>query len=212
MEIKQLRLFDLCSRKTLEIIMESYIRISNINDFIFCPISIYFHNLYDNLEKNTYQNTSQAEGTFVHKTIDSQKYSNRKDILEAKEVFSEELNLFGKIDIYNKQTGELIERKKEIKTIYDGYIFQLYAQYFCLIEMGYQVKKLSLYSYKDNKKYKVELPNEDLKMSNEFRLTLKKMNEFNLNDFIQNNSSKCANCIYFNSCDRGINYDECERL
>jgi len=32
-----------------------------------------------------------------------------------------------------------------VQRIYDGYIFQLYAQFFCLQDMGYTVKKLSVY-------------------------------------------------------------------
>ena len=31
--------------------MDDIIKISNINDFIFCPASIYFHNLYGNENK-----------------------------------------------------------------------------------------------------------------------------------------------------------------
>lgn len=39
--------------------------------------------------------------------------------------------------------------------------YQLYAQYFCLTEMGYEVEKLKLYSLDDNKVYEIPLPNED---------------------------------------------------
>lgn len=35
--------------------MEDLIKITQINDFIFCPISIYFHSLYGDREKTTYQ-------------------------------------------------------------------------------------------------------------------------------------------------------------
>ena len=38
--------------------------------------------------------------------------------------------------------------------------YQLYAQYFCLREMGYEVEKLKLYSLDDNKVYEIPLPNE----------------------------------------------------
>ena len=38
--------------------------------------------------------------------------------------------------------------------------YQLYAQYFCLTEMGYEVEKLKLYSLDDNKVYEIPLPNE----------------------------------------------------
>ena len=41
-------------------------------------------------------------------------------------------------------------------SIYDGYVFQLYGQYFSLIEMGYQVKKIRFHSMDDNKISKIE--------------------------------------------------------
>lgn len=46
---------------------ENPIAISNLNDFIFCPVSIYFHLLDYETEKLTYQNGSQINGT-VDKT------------------------------------------------------------------------------------------------------------------------------------------------
>ena len=43
--------------------MDDIIKISNINDFIFCPVSIYFHNLYGNQEKLMFQSKYQLNGT-----------------------------------------------------------------------------------------------------------------------------------------------------
>ena len=60
--------------------------------------------------------------------------------------------------IYLMLTKTLIERKKKITTIYDGYVFQLYAQYYCLIEMGYLVEKIQFYSFDSNKTYPIKLP------------------------------------------------------
>jgi hypothetical protein len=51
--------------------MEEFILISYLNDFIFCPISIYFHKLYGTLDKTMYQSTYQISGTNVHKSIDT---------------------------------------------------------------------------------------------------------------------------------------------
>ena len=62
--------------------MDQYIRISSLNDFIFCPYSIYFHNLYENYEKQLYQDTPQINGTLNHSLIDSGNYSTSKDILQ----------------------------------------------------------------------------------------------------------------------------------
>jgi CRISPR-associated protein Cas4 len=62
--------------------MENYIKLSTLNDFIFCPKSIYYHNLYDNYNKNLYQEEAQKSGTIAHESIDNQTYSTRKDILQ----------------------------------------------------------------------------------------------------------------------------------
>ena len=49
--------------------MEETILISYLNDFIFCPISIYFHKLYGGLKKELYQTTYQTEGTNAQKNL-----------------------------------------------------------------------------------------------------------------------------------------------
>ena len=117
---------------------ENPIAISNLNDFIFCPVSIYFHLLDYETEKLTYQNGSQINGTAAHESVDSGRYSDLKTVLQAIPVYSEKYGLFGKIDIFDVNSGVLTERKKKIANIYDGYVFQLYAQYFSLCEMEFE--------------------------------------------------------------------------
>ena len=77
--------------------------------------------------------------------------------MQSLDVYCEKYRLLGKIDIYDGKKKILRERKRQIKQVYDGYIFQLYGQYFSLIEMGYEVDKMELYSMIDNKKYPIEL-------------------------------------------------------
>jgi len=48
--------------------MESYIPISFLNDFIFCPRSIYYHQMYNDTEQLTYQSKVQIEGKQAHTT------------------------------------------------------------------------------------------------------------------------------------------------
>ncbi|MDO5133938.1 MAG: type V CRISPR-associated protein Cas4 [Eubacteriales bacterium] len=155
--------------------MEEPIIISNLNDFIFCPASIYFHNLYGNQSTISYQNKDQINGKKAHENIDTGVYSTRRSIISGIGVYSEEYGLIGKIDIYNGNNEHLIERKRTIKTIYDGYVFQLYAQYLCMTEMGYKIKKISLYSMTDNRMYPILLPEEDPEMFDKFK-TLKNSN------------------------------------
>lgn len=184
--------------------MDDCIIISNLNDFIFCPASIYFHNLYGSQDVLTYQNASQINGTSAHEAVDKGTYSGRKNILTALEVYSEKYNLVGKIDIYDADTRTLTERKRQIKTIYDGYIFQIYAQYFALSEMGYEIRKLRFYSMIDNKVYPVKLPAEDAEMLRKFEKTVNDIKNFDMENFKQDNIEKCKKCIYEPSCDRGL--------
>lgn len=55
---------------------ENPISISNLNDFIFCPASIYFHLLDYDTDKLTYQDSYQLNGTAAHKAVDSCAYSD----------------------------------------------------------------------------------------------------------------------------------------
>ena len=185
--------------------METYIKITYLNDFIFCPISIYFHQLYDNVKQELYYDTIQFEGKASHSSIDSKTYSDKKDILQGINVYCEKYELCGKIDIFDKSLKLLTERKKNIKKIYDGYIFQLYAQYFCLIEMGYDVQNIRLYSMDDNKRYEIKLPHEDIEMSTKFENLLHEIKNFDFEKYLPDNILKCKNCIYSNSCYMSLN-------
>lgn len=180
--------------------MNDYILITHLNDFIFCPYSIYIKNLFGNNISIAFSGVKQIDGKSIHISIDNKKYSSSLQILQSLEVYSNQYKLYGKIDILNLTTKTLIERKKKIVKIYDGYIFQLYAQYYCLIEMGYLIDNLQIYSYDDNKTYVVKLPEDDLSMKAKFFDVIKSMNEFSPETFIQKNILKCQNCIYAPLC------------
>lgn len=179
--------------------MEPYIQISKINDFIFCPKSIYFHGLYENFSEKTYHQSPQVKGKIKHESVDYQKYSTAKRYLQGLEVYSEKYNLAGKIDIYDKDAKALIERKNKITKIYDGYRYQLYAQYFCMVEMGYEVESLFFYSMSDNKKYEIDLPRGEELIK--FESVLEAIRNFDMlkNNFKQN-PAKCEKCIYAELC------------
>ena len=127
--------------------MEDNISISTLNDFIFCPYSIYLHNVYMETDEGLYHATPQTRG----KIIDSKKASNRADDLQSLSVMSEEYGLMGKIDIYKGKEQKLIERKYQLKNIYQGQIYQLWGQYLCMKEMGYDVKAIAFYEISTNR-------------------------------------------------------------
>lgn len=184
--------------------MEEAISITSLNDFIFCPASIYFHMIDGDTERTLYQSEYQLNGTSAHRTIDNKEYSDKRNVLQGVSVYSEKYNLIGKIDVFDIDSCRLTERKKQIKTIYDGYIFQLYGQYFALREMGYIVNELRLYSLIDNKVYKINKPEDDKEMLNKFEKVIDNVNNFRFESFIQENKSKCLNCIYEPLCSFSI--------
>ncbi|MDR3048117.1 MAG: type V CRISPR-associated protein Cas4 [Bacteroidales bacterium] len=180
--------------------MEDYITISSLNDFIFCPYSIYLHNVYMGGKEDLYHATPQTQGKAAHATIDEKKYSSKKDEITSLLVFCDELGIAGKIDIYKGKEKLLIERKYKLETIYRGQIYQLWAEYFCMTEMGYEVEKLAFYAISTNKMFPVEIPTEEDKK--ELADFILKFNQFNPEDAILINENKCNHCIYCNLCDK----------
>ncbi len=176
------------------------ISISNLNDFVFCPVSIYFHSVESDTEKLTYQDSFQINGTAAHEKSDTGAYSSKKDMLQGISVYCERYNLIGKIDTFDAENGILTERKKKIKQIFDGYVFQLYAQYFALCEMGYEVSEIRLYSMDDNKTYKIEKPEEAPEMLGKFEKLMSDLESFEFESFVQTNPLKCNMCIYEPLC------------
>jgi len=184
--------------------MEAYLPIAYLNDFIFCPRSIYFHQLYGRVSQRLYHTTDQIKGKAAHKTIDTQTYTTSRSVLQGMDVYNERYNICGKIDTYDLEKCLLTERKKKIKVIYDGYIYQIYAQYHCLKEMGYEVKSLRFYSMDDNKIYPVKKPEDDMDRQRAFEEVITQMNGFDLDAPFTANYKKCSRYVYHNLCDASL--------
>jgi len=180
--------------------MDDYIAISTLNDFVFCPYSIYLHNVYMAADEDLFHATPQVQGKASHQTIDEKNYSAKRDEIVGLSVFSNELGILGKIDIYRGNEKSLTERKHLLNTIYKGQIYQLWAQYFCMIEMGYPVEKLLFYSISTNKSYPVDIPSE--KDKKEFTEFITELKTFDPESQIPTNENKCRHCIYCNLCDK----------
>lgn len=149
-----------------------------------------------------YQRREQIAGTIAHEAIDEKRYSTRRKVLQGMDVYSDSYGLCGKIDVFHVDEGKLVERKREIKVIYDGYVFQVYAQYYALCDMGYEVKKISLYDMIHNKGHSIPLPHEDEAMDKKFKSLIHEIRRFDLNDKdFKANKNKCENCIYSTLCD-----------
>ena len=153
------------------------------------------------------QCSDQINGSNAHEAIDNNTYSTSADIITGMDVYCEEFDLIGKIDIYDREKKLLRERKKHIAQIYDGYVYQLYAQCLAMREMGYEVTHLQLYSMDDNKTYEVSLPEKDENRFRQMQLLIHDMRNLDLACYRQLNGAKCRRCIYEPACDRSAKED-----
>ena len=171
-----------------------------LNDFIFCPYSIYLHNVYVNADEGLYHAKPQTQGRLFHKSIDEKVASHNKGELFSLPVLSEKYGLMGKIDVYKTKDKLLIERKYQLKHIFQGQVYQLWAQYLCLLEMGYGVEHIAFYEISSNRLIPVSLPTErDIAELSSF---IKRFRKFNPVNHINTNPNKCKHCIYCNLCDK----------
>lgn len=53
--------------------MNVNIALSTLNDFIFCPYSIYLHNVYMETDEDIFKTIVQLSGTNAHKATNSKK-------------------------------------------------------------------------------------------------------------------------------------------
>ena len=187
--------------------MEDYILISTLNDYIFCPYSIYLHNVYMETDEGLYHATPQTRGKIAHETIDKKKASNRVEDLQALPIISEKYGMMGKIDIYKGKEQKLIERKYNLKRIYQGQIYQLWAQYLCMEEMGYPIQQLAFYEISTNKMHPIGVPTDE--QQKEFERFLNGYRSYDPATTPLNvNANKCMHCIYCNICDK----TDCENV
>lgn len=183
--------------------MEDYIEISTLNDFIFCPYSIYLHNVYYCASEDIYQASPQLKGKLAHTSVDNCSSARLAGDLSGLPVFSYQYRLMGKIDVYKAHDSLLIERKQKLPKIYQGQIYQLWAQLLCMIEMGYKVRGIGFYDISTRKIIPVNMPDEDdLIVFENFLERYRQYNPYSDNSFVS--EAKCAHCIYCNLCDKTI--------
>jgi len=183
--------------------METFLPITYLNDFVFCPYSIYLHQVFDNNSEDLYSAKPQLQGKIAHKDIDEfdeDTEPTKETTLKGIYVISMKLGIYGKIDTYYTKEKKLVESKYQITTIYRGYYYQLWSQYFALIEMGYPIHALYFYSIRDEKYFDVPIPSE--KEYKELRTHIRHIAWFDFDTFTQTNLKKCMHCIYASLCDK----------
>lgn len=151
--------------------------------------------MYEEFSEDLFHSEPQAKGKIAHQSIEKKSYSTSKRFLIGKEVYSDKYKIMGKIDIYDKEEKTLIERKTKVKKIYEGYKCQLYAQYFCMREMGYEVRKIIIRSISDNKNYYLPLPSHN--DERKFKELLNSIWNFKPEKLMNHSCLKCQNSIYY---------------
>lgn len=152
-------------------------------------------------DETMYHATPQTQGKAAHESVDKKTADNRTDTILSLPVYSEEFGLMGKIDVYKAKEKKLIERKYQLKQIFQGQIYQLWAQMLCMREMGYAVEQLAFYETSTNKTIPVDMPTDsDLQQFRDFILRFRSFDPA-LTPFAVNNN-KCIHCIYCNLCDK----------
>lgn len=183
--------------------METYLPITYLNDFVFCPYSIYLHQVFDNNAEDLYSANPQQRGKAAHFDIDvfeQEEKAPEKETLKGAYVISNKLGVYGKIDTLFVEEKRLVESKYEIKTLYRGYYYQLWCHYYALTEMGYAIEILQFFSIKDQRTFDIGIPTEeDYK---ELKNHIKKIAWFNFESAINVNPEKCKRCIYASLCDK----------
>ena len=94
--------------------MEDPISIAWLNDYIFCPYSIYLHNVYMESDEDVYKATPQLKGTLAHRRVDAKTTSTHQEDFMGLTVYSDALGVTGKIDIYKKDQAMLVEWKNNL--------------------------------------------------------------------------------------------------
>lgn len=153
-----------------------------------------------NTDESLYHVAPQVKGRIAHSTVDNRSATTKRSVLMSLSVFSETLGLIGKIDLYKMDTKTLIERKYQLKQIYRGQIYQLWAQYFCLLEMGYEIEHLMFYEISTNKTTEIALPDEHDRKT--FEMFIHQFRTFDPETPLNVNKNKCQHCIYCNLCDK----------
>lgn len=186
--------------------MEPYLAITQINDFTFCPKSLYFGGIFrENRTSETFHARPQTAGTAAHVRIDQGLYSTQAHVLSGITVYSERYGLLGRIDVFDTMSGILTERKNAVSAVYDGFRYQLYAQAFALQEMGYTVKRLRLHALRDNRTFEIPLP--DAKATAAFEAVLASMRAYRPDTPVPVNPAKCRHCIYRSLCELYVEED-----
>lgn len=179
---------------------EDFISLSTLNDFIFCPYSIYLHNIYMETDEGLYHATPQTQGRIAHDAIDHKRSSTRQADIMSLPVSCQELGIMGKIDLYKGNDHHLIERKYQLKHIYQGQLYQLWGECFCMREMGYVVDKVSFYEISTNSMLPQQLPGEhELK---EMKAIIEQFKSFDPSAPLETNPNKCTHCIYCPLCEK----------
>lgn len=151
-------------------------------------------------DEDLYHALPQTMGKISHESVEDKRYSTKKSDVMALSVVSERLGVVGKIDLYKSDRKLLIERKYRMKNIFRGQLYQLWAEYYCMVEQGYEVIHLAFYEISTNKMIPVSVPGPLEEM--ELISVLSDYRNYYPGAPLNISHNKCLHCIYSNLCDK----------
>lgn len=175
------------------------IPISYLNDFLFCPYSIYLHRIYSGTEEETVHAVPQIAGTRAHDDLEHRR-AGTPALVQSLPVYSETLGIHGVIDELDTASGTLTEYKNKITAVFPGQKMQLYSQYFCLTEIGYEVNAVRLVEIASGKEFPLPVPND--RDREELAALAEHIRKWNPDREIPVNPNKCRKCIYCALCEK----------
>ena len=179
--------------------MYGLLPISNLNDFLFCPYSIYLHSVYKGTEEEVCKAAMQKEGSYAHRKKEDDD-AHKKGVVTSLPVISEKLGIYGVTDAFDIENGILTEYKNRLTAVYPGQRIQIQAQCLCLKEMGYRVSEIRLTEISTGKILPVDLP--DIDTVKEIECLIRRIKQYNPDNDIEVNPNKCRKCIYCSLCEK----------
>lgn len=177
--------------------MPEYIPISRLNDFLFCPYSIYLHQVYGTADEEVCKAEPQKAGVFEHgKILDGQETGTFRNL----PVFSDEYGIAGVIDEYDPGKKTLTEYKNNLPTVFPGQKMQLWGQYICLTGNGLEVQSIRFVEISTGKEYPIPPPGTD-ELKN-LRKLIDRIRQYDPSYQIETNPNKCQKCIYCPLCEK----------
>lgn len=210
---------------TISRVEKEYLPISYLAEYFYCERSCFYY--FASADSNEFQDVNYLQGRITHESVD--KYSKRYRIhasnywketvlfnsdsinslrslkqVTGLHIKSDKYKLFGKTDLVEFSGNIVIpvEFKKKVDMKNINLKAQLLLQSLCLEEMFQtKISNAFLYSFKEKRRYKVELQQRDKEeIISKLETIRSKLKNFDPMGFKQIKNVACKKCIFLDPC------------